>query len=101
MLKRTMRKLANVMKNLVVLTDNAPQARTKGISGKGGGRRAGRVNAKAPLVLTSPLAFSSTAGEIQCSSPFSPILRPIQKTIAAAITDDAVAKNGKRHTISE
>jgi hypothetical protein len=101
MLNRTKRRPANMVKKRVALTDSAPQAKTKGRSGKGGSRRAGRTSATAPLWLTWRLTLSNTPGDIQCSSPFLPILRPIQKTIAAPIKDPAVARKGRSQTISE
>ncbi len=68
MLNRTRRRPANMMKKRVALTDSAPEARTKGRSGKGGGSRAGRTSATAPLCLTLRITLSNRMGETQCSS---------------------------------
>jgi hypothetical protein len=64
------------------------------VKGNGGGSNPGRASAMAPLFLIFRCTDASRLEEIQCTSPFSPILRPIQNVADVPIKDPAVARSG-------
>src|SRR5687767_11533844 len=99
-LKRRNRATANAVKNVARLTLNAPQARTNGVSGKGGGIKAVSPSAIAPLSLILPCMDFSRRSGIQHSRLFSPILEPILKVIYEPTTDPAVAIGGNAQNMS-
>src|SRR6516162_167873 len=95
-----MRATVSVTKNSLASTSRAPAARRNAVNGKGGGIRSRTASATAPPFSIFLRAVLRRFVSTYSSSPFSPILRPIQNVSQAPASDPPVASSGTVHASS-